>query len=360
MASKLFQRLRVKNPGELAQKAHQAFVRLPYESSQDRIVEELSRLITGIKVRTKKHLSHIHTLPPLYNDTHSQECMFGTSDEHPSKENALIIAYEACNTDLITEMIESLGMLDFETRKDVAQIFGAIMRIEDNGVYPGLNYLIAHPNAVQFLFEGYENKEIALNCGAMFRECCRHEALASAILSSDLFLELFDRLEEKEFEIASDAFLTFKDLLTRHKAVVAAYLNEHYDEFLEQYQRLLDSKNYVTRRQSVKLLGELLLDRANVKAMMQYVSDVANLKQMMILLKDPSKSIQFEAFHVFKVFVANPNKTRPVIEVLLNNRDKLLGYLEEFQTDREDEQFKEEKEVIIKEIADLKPFPLTE
>ena len=51
MAAKLFQRLRVKNPAELAQKAHQAFVRLPYESSQDRVVEELSRLMSGIKVR---------------------------------------------------------------------------------------------------------------------------------------------------------------------------------------------------------------------------------------------------------------------------------------------------------------------
>ena len=50
----------------------------------------------------------------------------------------------------------------------------------------------------------------------------------------------------------------------------------------------------------VQLLGELLLDRANVKVMMRYVGDPANLKLMMILLKDSSRSIQFEAFHVFK------------------------------------------------------------
>lgn len=51
----------------------------------------------------------------------------------------------------------------------------------------------------------------------------------------------------------------------------------------------------------VQLLGELLLDRANVKVMMRYVSDSANLQMMMMLLKDNSRSIQFEAFHVFKV-----------------------------------------------------------
>ncbi len=33
---------------------------------------------------------------------------------------------------------------------------------------------------------------------------------------------------------------------------------------------------------------------------MRYVSEVDNLKLMMVLLKDQSRSIQFEAFHVFK------------------------------------------------------------
>jgi calcium binding protein 39 len=150
-----------------------------------------------------------------------------------------------------------------------------------------------------------------------------------------------------------DAFVTFKDLLTRHKPLVAQFLLENYDAFLERYRLLLESENYVVRRQSVKLLGELLLDRANLKVMMAYVSDVSNLKLMMNLLKDASKSIQFEAFHVFKVFVANPNKTRAIVEVLVNNRDKLLAYLEDFHNDREDEQFKEEKAVIMREIAEL-------
>lgn len=143
-------------------------------------------------------------------------------------------------------------------------------------------------------------------------------------------------------------------------------------QFFKLYTELLKSDNYVTRRQSLKLLGELLLDRSNVKIMMQargaggmarpanskwppctarpaaasgarthpllacrlprrqcasprvpvaarlrcdrrlallpprprpsqYVADVDNLCLMMNLLKDPSRSIQFEAFHVFKV-----------------------------------------------------------
>jgi calcium binding protein 39 len=49
------------------------------------------------------------------------------------------------------------------------------------------------------------------------------------------------------------------------------------------------------------LLGELLLDRSNVKVMVRFVSEVQHLMMLMMLLKDSSRSTQFEAFHVFKV-----------------------------------------------------------
>jgi len=42
------------------------------------------------------------------------------------------------------------------------------------------------------------------------------------------------------------------------------------------------------------------------------VGSVENLCLMMNLLRDEARSIQFEAFHVFKVFVANPNKSPQV------------------------------------------------
>ena len=74
----------------------------------------------------------------------------------------------------------------------------------------------------------------------------------------------------------------------------------------------------------------------------------------MVLLKDPSRSIQFEAFHVFKIFVANPHKTPAVAAILASNRGKLLKHLTDFQADRDgDEQFAEEKAVVLRESAAL-------
>ena len=56
----------------------------------------------------------------------------------------------------------------------------------------------------------YENPEIALNCGAMLRECIRHETLARTILYSPEFFNFFDYVEVSTFDISSDAFATFK------------------------------------------------------------------------------------------------------------------------------------------------------
>ena len=108
--------------------------------------------------------------------------------------------------------------------------------------------------------------------------------------------------------------------------MVAEYLEKNYDrvrcfvsvtsytclpeyalQFFGMYSTLINSTNYVTKRQSLKLLGEILLDRANFNVMTRYIANEANLKLIMNLLKDKSKNIQFEAFHVFKVRLCQPD-----------------------------------------------------
>jgi calcium binding protein 39 len=98
-------------------------------------------------------------------------------------------------------------------------------------------------------------------------------------------------------------------------------------QFCAKYSILLQAGNYVTKRQSLKLLGELLLNRANFNSMMKYINSADNLKIMMNLLRGNTKAIQFEAFHVFKIFVANPRKSTQVAEILVRNKLKLIDFL---------------------------------
>jgi calcium binding protein 39 len=151
-----------------------------------------------------------------------------------------------------------------------------------------------------------------------------------------------------------------QDLLTRHKNMVAQYLSANFDEFFSRYNNLLiQSGSYVTKRQSIKLLGEILLDRANYNVMTAYVDSGAHLKLCMNLLKDDRKMVQYEGFHVFKVFVANPNKSVAVQRILINNRDRLLKFLPKFLEDRtDDDQFTDEKSFLVRQIELLPSEPV--
>lgn len=283
--------------------------------------------------------------------------LYGTADAEPQTDIIVAqLAQEMYNANLLLLMINTLHRIDFEGKKDVAQIFNNILRRQIGTRSPTVEYICTKPEILFTLMRGYEQQEIALNCGTMLRECIRYEALAKIMLSSDDFYNFFKYVEVSTFDIASDAFSTFKELLTKHKMLCAEFLENNYDRVFTHYQGLLSSENYVTRRQSLKLLGELLLDRHNFSVMTRYISNPDNLKLMMNMLKEKSRNIQFEAFHVFKVFVANPNKPKPILDILLRNQEKLVDFLTKFHTDRyEDEQFNDEKAYLIKQIKELKP-----
>ncbi|KAI7801220.1 putative calcium-binding protein 39-like, partial [Triplophysa rosa] len=288
-----------------------------------------------------------------------KDILYGTNEKEPQTEAVAQLAQELYNSGLLSILVADLQLIDFEGKKDVAQIFNNILRRQIGTRTPTVEYMCTQQNILFMLLRGYESPDIALNCGIMLRECIRHEPLAKITLCSDQFYDFFRYVEMSTFDIASDAFATFKDLLTRHKLLSADFLEQHFDRFFSEYEKLLHSENYVTKRQSLKLLGELLLDRHNFTIMTKYISKPENLKLMMNLLRDKSRNIQFEAFHVFKVFVANPNKTQPILDILLKNQTKLIEFLGKFQNDRtDDEQFSDEKTYLTKQIRDLKkPTP---
>uniref|UniRef100_A0A4W2BSH2 Calcium binding protein 39 like n=1 Tax=Bos indicus x Bos taurus TaxID=30522 RepID=A0A4W2BSH2_BOBOX len=264
-----------------------------------------------------------------------KEILCGTSDKEPPVEAVAQLSQELYNTGLLVTLIADLQLIDFEGKKDVTQIFNNILRRQIGTRIPTVEYISAHPHILFMLLKGYEVPQIALRCGIMLRECIRHEPLAKIILFSNQFQDFFKYVELSTFDIASDAFATFK--------------------IFEDYEKLLQSENYVTKRQSLKLLGELILDRHNFAIMTKYISKPENLKLTMNLLRDKSPNIQFEAFHVFKVFVASPHKTQPIVEILLKNQPKLIEFLSNFQKERtDDEQFTDEKNYLIKQIRDLK------
>ncbi|KAL8968369.1 MAG: hypothetical protein Q9183_002492 [Haloplaca sp. 2 TL-2023] len=303
--------------------------------------------------------------------------------------------------DLLYLLAHSIRLLPFESRKDCQSMFSYVFRFKPANSLspepPAMAYTIQQrPEVIVELCRGYGYKESAMPCGVVLREILRqYEDVASIILHDEsrgnqraisideidpreapvqtgegVFWQFFTWIENGAFEVSTDAFTTFRvtfhgrqpELLTRHKQLLALYLEKNFDLFFDRYNTVLvQSKSYVTKRQSIKLLGELLLDRANYNIMTAYVESGDHLKICMTLLKDDRKMVQYEGFHVFKVFVANPHKSAPVQRILVNNRERLLRFLPSFLEDRtEDEQFMDEKSFLIRQIESMGPAPLSD
>lgn len=247
-----------------------------------------------------------------------------------------------------------------------------------------LNYIAEQrPDLIRSLCHGYDHRESAMQCGAIIREALRLDAVAALIFYDEptpegngiqlrnidpntptsgngVFWKFFDWIDRSPFEVSADAFSTFRELFTKQKKLASHYLQANMSLFVERYNTtLIRSQSYVTKRQSLQLLSTLLLERANYTLMTRYIESADNLKLIMLQLRDDRRMVNYEAFHVFKIFIANPTKSVAVQRILINNRDKLLRFLPGFLTDRHDDmQFSEEKAYLIKMIEGLPAQPV--
>ncbi|KAF8410826.1 hypothetical protein HHK36_003363 [Tetracentron sinense] len=305
--------------------------------------------------------------------------LYGNGESEPVSEACAQLTQEFFRENMLRLLIICIPKLNLEARKDATQVVANLQRQPVHSRFIASEYLEANKDLMDLLISGYEDTDIALHYGAMLRECIRHQCIARHVLESEHMKKFFDYIQLPNFDIAADAAATFKELLTRHKSTVAEFLSRNYDWisfeelkrketknaveiivvalmfFAEYNSKLLESTNYITRRQAIKLLGDILLDRSNSAVMMRYVSSRDNLRILMNLLRESSKSIQLEAFHVFKLFAANQNKPLDIVGILVANRSKLLRFFGDFKIDKEDEQFEADKAQVIKEIAALEP-----
>ncbi|KAL0443024.1 UNVERIFIED_CONTAM: putative MO25-like protein [Sesamum latifolium] len=260
------------------------------ESKRDEKMAELSKLIRDLK-----------------------QVLYGDSESEPVAEACAQLTQEFFRENTLRLLIICLPKLNLETRKDATQVVANLQRQQVQSRLIACDYLEKNIDLMDILVAGYENTDLALHYGAMLRECIRHQSVASSLTG----------------------YILLQELLTRHKSTVAEFLSKNYDWFFAEYNsKLLESSNYITRRQAVKLLGDMLLDRSNSAVMTRYVCSRDNLRILMNHLRESSKSIQIEAFHVFKLFAANQHKPPDIVGILVTNRSKLLRLFADFKTDK--------------------------
>ena len=304
-------------------------------------------------------------IEPNDNKKYQDECgkyikqiklvLHGDDDQDPQPDQISLLAQEIYATDSLYLMVLHLNKLDFDSRKDVAMVFLTLLRRRIGNKSPTVEYLLNHkPEIISLLVRGQEGVEIGLVCGSILRDCIKFDGINGYILHRDFVWKYFGYVQNDMFEIATDSFNTLHDLLTVHKLLVSGFLAENYEPFTNNINKLITSPNYVTKRQSVRLLSELVLTKTNQSFLNRYFDDTNNLKMMMLLLSDKLKNLQIEGFHIFKFFVAKPKKCQKVSDVLMKNRDNFIEFFEKFDVNGfNDGNLIDERDYILNEIKKM-------
>jgi calcium binding protein 39 len=170
-------------------------------------------------------------------------------------------------------------------------LFSTFLRRKTGEDYLTVEWLQERPVVISALLSGYDTHSVALNCGRILRECVQFEKLAKMVLYNPLFYGFFRWVEQDSFDVAADALLTFKvrgnckervadgdqsalisraqEVLSRHPTMSVEFVDNNYFSFFKEYTGLLCSDNFVTKRQSIKLLANILLTRAYFPVMMR-------------------------------------------------------------------------------------------
>ncbi|KAG2628578.1 hypothetical protein PVAP13_3KG386627 [Panicum virgatum] len=274
--------------------------------------------------------------------------LYGNGDADPVTEACTNLTKEFFkdNTNTLRLLIVCIPYLDLETQKDVTQVIANLQRQKVDSRIIASDYLEANKDLLDILIFGYENMEIAIHYSTILRDCIRHQVVARCFqdLQGDYMVYMSSRKRRQ----------VCKELLTRHKSSAAEFFSRNYDWFFSEFNsKLLSSPNYIIRRQATQLLGGILLDKSNTPVMICYVSSKENLIILMNLLREQSKAIQVEAFHVFKLFAANQDKPPEIVSILSANKSKLIRFLGDFSLDKEDQQFEVDKAKVVAEISML-------
>jgi len=278
------------------------------------------------------------------------EILYKKKEGEEASSRALQLVTEISHTDFIMLGLRTLIHLPVEQRKQFTIIFTGSIAHQTGSEYPIAIYVQRNPEALDILLHFYDHPELAVSAGEMLRLCAHHQSLAKQLLAQNRLDILFSYFAVPHFDVSADSFATFRELVL-YSPQSEEFLSSNIKYIVDKLHSTLDPNNYAACRQTLKLIGEIIVQSASFQD--SYLTEEKNLIQMMKLMASTYKNISMEAFHVFKLFVAKEEKPEPVIRILKANSQRLIDFIKDLLEGIEDSELQREKEFLIVELSGL-------
>jgi len=261
---------------------------------------------------------------------------------------------------LVGRLLNNVAYLNGDAQRNLSQCIGFIVNQVSNPDQTDENVFAQWPKGgIELLlkkvldcYTSSKNEASITTFSAIFNKMLEIDRLQECVFQSKpnmpLFEAIFNRCKQTNFVLATDAFKALEAIFNANQSRGATWILENYDEFMIKFIELIDSEEFVVKRQSLRLLCDIIEAKTYRQVMLKFISSKPDLKIILGLLHHKQDSIAFEAFHVFKLFLGNPKKHPEVYKTLFNNKDKLQEFLEGFQNERtEDDAFLKTKKTLL-------------
>uniref|UniRef100_A0A0N4ZT86 Mo25 family protein n=1 Tax=Parastrongyloides trichosuri TaxID=131310 RepID=A0A0N4ZT86_PARTI len=283
-----------------------------------------------------------------------KEMIFGKPDDDPHRKSVIKLINSLNDQGITENMIINMPKMSLECRKCSMEIIINLLQRKSNKNFPMADYFNDNPHLLFALIDGLALTDTAFICGNILRECLVFENLTQTILFSDNFLKIFNMITMESFEIATNCLTLLKNILVNFKNIVGLFLDQNYITFINNYNNMLSRGNYFTKRECLKLFAELLYSIKAPKFRHAFLLDIENLKNIVVNLTDARNSIRYEAFHIFKFIVCSPDHSQEIVNYIRDNKKDIIQLITDIQpNDKNDKQFEEEKNILIKYVTNL-------
>ncbi|GAB5366539.1 hypothetical protein AAMO2058_001152100 [Amorphochlora amoebiformis] len=298
--------------------------------------------------------------------------LYGDGERVVDPAKIVKLSRELKGSDTVERLVMDIGKLDFEIPKTLARILSFWLH-DRRTCNDAISYFSTRFKLIDHLLDNFEHPEVTLPCAEVIKEALAHPQLLKIPLEDEkntLVLKVLGYIGLKDVAYALEAFRMLDviincklakdqnlsdDMRKEHLKLVSKWLESNYDAFWKAVHSFLEPPgSHLLMEQMLKHVYQILKTDWNYYIMMKYINDPKNLTRVMRLLRVQNKKIQVMAFNVFKIFVANPQKSDKIIEILKPNQGQIMQFFKVLAADDElDGKFEDDLEVLYEQLKKL-------